>query len=266
MTIQDKIFRPDGWSATARLGLVVPHADVGPEAECAALGGSQVSVHGARINFSAMRAGGEMDPKIPHDPVESFTQPPYIDDIAASLCESPLTALGLAFTSSAYKHGPEGERALVERLRPRLRGIPVVTTCLAAETALRSLGIKRLAIVNPAWFDEDLDALGARYFEAAGFDVVHHAPCGLKSGQKYVSPPALYDWIKTTVAPSGADAVFVGGNGQRAIGVIDAVESQLGLKMLTANQVLFWGALQAAGVQPSVEGYGTLFSKNVTPV
>lgn len=170
-----------------------------------------------------------------------------------------LSALGLAFTSSAYKHGPEGERALVERLRPRLRGIPVVTTCLAAETALRSLGVKRLAIVNPAWFDEDLAALGARYFEAAGFDVVHHAPCGLKSGQKYVSPPALSDWIKTTVAPSGADAVFVGSNGQRAIGVIDAVESQLGMKMITANQVLFWGALQAAGVQPSIEGYGTLF-------
>lgn len=213
MTMQDKIFRPDGWSAAARLGLVVPHADVGPEAECAALGGSQVSVHGARINFSAMRAGGEMDPKIPHDPVESFTRPPYIDDIAASLCESPLTTLGLAFTSSAYKHGPEGERALVERLRPRLREIPVVTTCLAAEAALNKLGITRMALVNPAWFDDDLDALGAGYFEAAGFEVVHHAPCGLKSGQRYVSPPALYDWIETTVAPTGAEAVFVAGNG-----------------------------------------------------
>lgn len=79
-------------------------------------------------------------------------------------------------------------------------------------------------------------------------------------------PSRAYDWIKTTVAPSGDDAVFAGSNGQRAIGVFDAVESQLGLKMLTANQVLFWRALQAAGVQPSVEGYGTLFSKNAAPV
>lgn len=125
----------------------------------------------------------------------------------------PLTTLGLAFTSSAYKHGPEGERALVERLRPRLREIPVVTTCLAAEAALNKLGITRMALVNPAWFDDDLDALGAGYFEAAGFEVVHHAPCGLKSGQRYVSPPALYDWIETTVAPTGAEAVFVAGNG-----------------------------------------------------
>ncbi|UWQ56256.1 hypothetical protein [Leisingera caerulea] len=26
-------------------------------------------------------------------------------------------------------------------------------------------------------------------------------PSSLKSGQKYVSPPTLYDWIKTTSAP-----------------------------------------------------------------
>ncbi|WP_227284627.1 hypothetical protein [Boseongicola sp. H5] len=258
MSIQQLSFQPDGWSADTRLGLVVPHADVGPEAECAAIGGQQVSVHGARIGFSAMRAGGEMDQKIPHDPVASFTEPPFIDDLVASVCDAPLTTLGLAFTSSAYKHGPEGERALIERLRPKTRGIPVVTTCLAAEEALHHLGIEKLAIVNPAWFDKELDEAGAEYFRTAGFDVVQHAPCWLTSGQKHVTPPALYDWIKKTVEPSGAEAVFVGGNGQRAVGIIDAVESHLGIKALTANQVLFWAALRAAGVSFSTAGYGTL--------
>ncbi|WP_264214239.1 hypothetical protein [Leisingera thetidis] len=51
--------------------------------------------------------------------------------------------------------------------------------------------------------------------------------------------------------------------GQRATGVIDTVASRLGIEMLTANQVPFWGALQAAGVRPTAEGHGTLFSKNV---
>ncbi len=183
MTIQHSSFQPDGWSAETRLGLVVPHADVGPEAECAAIGGHKVSVHGARIGFSAMRAGGEMDPKIPHDPVATFTEPPHIDDLVASVCDAPLTSLGLAFTSSAYKHGPEGERALIERLRPKARDIPLVTTCLAAEEALKNLGIEKMAIVNPAWFDDDLDNAGAEYFRSAGFNVDQHAPCGLPSGQ-----------------------------------------------------------------------------------
>lgn len=135
-----------------------------------------------------------MDAKIPHAPMTSFTEPPYIDDLVTSVYNAPLTILGLAFTSSAYKHGPEGERALIERLCPRTRDILMATTCLAAEETLKFL-----------------DKAGAEYFRSAGFDVVQHARCGLPSGQKFVTRPALYDWIEKTVAPSGVEALLVGG-------------------------------------------------------
>ena len=262
MNLQSPAFKPDGWSSRTRLGLIVPHADVGPEAECGALAGPNISIHAARLDFSAMRAGGEMDPTIPHDPVEAFTRPPYLDDAVGAICLAPISALGLAFTSSAYKHGPAGDRRLIERLKPRTRGIPVVTTCLAAEEALRLLGVSRMAIVNPAWFDADLDAAGARYFRDAGFEVVQHAPCGLASGQNHVTPQALYDWIAGQIAETRAEAIFVGGNGQRAIGIIDAVERSFGLKMLTANQVLYWAALRAAGASLATKGYGVLLSES----
>ena len=166
----------------------------------------------------------------------------------------------LAFTSSAYKHGPDGERALIERLRPRARDLPLVSTCLSAERALAKLGAKRLAVVNPPWFDADLDGLGASYFEKAGFHVVHHAPCGLPSGQKYITPQSLYDWIAKIVNESDADAIFIGGNGQRSVGIIDAVEKTLGVSMITGNQVILWDALRSIGADVRIEGYGELFS------
>lgn len=50
------------------------------------------------------------------------------------------------------------------------------------------------------------------------------------------------------------------GNGFRAIGVIAALEEDLGRPVLTANQVAFWYALREAGVRASVNGYGRLFS------
>lgn len=253
-------FRPDGWDRLIRIGAVVPHADVGPESELQAMAADNISIHGSRLYFSAMRAGGEMDEKIPHDPVAAFAQPPYLDEAVEGLAASPLDALCLAFTSSAYKHGPSGERALIERLRPRARGIPLVSTCLSAERALTQLNAKRLAIVNPSWFDADLDGLGANYFEEAGFRVVHHAPCGLRSGQKYVTPQSLYEWITKVVTESGADTVFVGGNGQRSIGIIEAVEKNLGVSMVTANQVLLWDSLRMIGAGLRIKGYGNLFN------
>ncbi|WP_129139387.1 maleate cis-trans isomerase family protein [Modicisalibacter coralii] len=253
------LFRPDGWNRTIRIGTVVPHADVGPEAELQAMATDDITIHGSRLYFSAMRAGGEMDEKIPHDPVASFAQPPYVDEAVESLAASPLDAVGLAFTSSAYKHGPDGERALIERLRPRARDLPLVSTCLSTERALAKLDAKRLAIVNPPWFDAELDELGARYFEAAGFRVVHHAPCGLPSGQKYITPESLYDWIAKIVAESEADTVFIGGNGQRSVGIIDAVEDTLGVSMITGNQVILWDALRSIDAKVRIEGYGKLF-------
>ncbi len=43
-----------------------------------------------------------------------------------------------------------------------------------------------------------------------------------------------------------AEAVFFGGNGLRAIGMIAALEQELGRPVLTGNQVVFWYALLTA--------------------
>ncbi|MBQ1090519.1 MULTISPECIES: maleate cis-trans isomerase family protein [Streptomyces] len=254
--------RKDGWEAQARIGVVVPHADVGPEAEFQAIAPEEVSVHGSRVHFGAMRAGGEMDPKIPHDPVRAFVQPPHIDDAVELLAASPLDAIALGFTSSAYVLRASGEKSLLDRLARRARGIPLTSTTVAAVTGLTALGARKVAVVNPPWFDDQLSRLGADYFTEQGFTVVHHGPCGLPSDQKLITPQALSAWIRTTVAGHRPDAVLVAGNGIRAVGVIDALEQDLHLAVLTANQVLFWHALHLAGASRTarkITGYGQLF-------
>jgi maleate isomerase len=206
-----------------------------------------------------MRAGGEMDEKIPHAPVASFAAPPHVDRVVEGLAASPLNVVALAFTSSAYKHGLAGEEALVLRLAPAARQLPITSTCLAAAAALRATSAARIALVNPPWFDEALDTAGADYFRAQGFNVVHHAPCGLRSGQRFITPEGLHDWIGKVVAKSGADTVMVLGNGQRAVGVIAAAEADFGITVLTANQLILWHALRLTGDDSEVVGYGRLF-------
>jgi maleate isomerase len=55
--------------------------------------------------------------------------------------------------------------------------------------------------------------------------------------------------------------VFIGGNGFRAVGVIQALEEDLGVPVLTANQVLCWHLLRLAGTRAPVVGYGRLFAQ-----
>ncbi|MDH6128154.1 maleate cis-trans isomerase [Kitasatospora sp. GP82] len=252
----------DGWQARARVGVVVPHADVGPESELQAMAPQDVFIHGSRLHFGAMRPGGEMDPKIPHSPVQAFTEPPLVDEATELLAAAPIDVIALGFTSSSYVLGPEGERKLFTRLAERTRGIPLVGTCAAAVEGLRALDATKLALVNPPWFDDELSAMGSWYFEAHGFDVVHHGACGLPSNQREITPEGLSAWIRSEVASHRPDAVLVAGNGIRAVGVISELESELGFTVLTANQVLLWHALHAAGAGAAakdINAYGRLF-------
>ncbi|MFF5706150.1 maleate cis-trans isomerase [Streptomyces sp. NPDC012794] len=254
------MWQPDGWDVRVRLGVLTPHADVGPESELRAMVPSDVGLHTARVPFAAMGPGGAMGPTVPLAPVRAFAEPPHVDDAAELLAAAPVAAIAYAFTSSAYVIGARGEAYMLDRLRERAGGLPVVATCAAAVEALRALDVARLALVDPPWFDATLSDLGRGYYEEAGFGVPYAAPCGLPSGQALIRPDALYGWVLEQV-PDEAEAVVVGGNGFRAVGVIEALEAQLDRPVLTANQVLLWAALRAAG-EPTggIAGYGRLFS------
>jgi maleate isomerase len=254
------MWQPDGWDAKVRIGVLTPHADVGPESELQAMAPPDVAIHAARVPFGAMGLGGAMDPTIPLAPVRAFAEPPHIDDATEQLAAAPVGAIAFGFTSSAYVTGAEGEAAMIARLVERAHGIAVVAPCAAAVAALRLLKSRRVALVAPPWFDAELNALGRAYYEGAGFEVVSAASCGLPSDQRAITPDALHVWVLDH-APDLADAIVIGGNGFRAVGVIAALEEALGRPVLTANQVLLWAALRAADADPSaVTRYGRVFN------
>jgi len=200
-----------------------------------------------------------MVPTVGPDAVQAFTDPPHVDDAAELLAAAPLHTIGFAFTSSSYVCGAAADATLRERLEGRTRGIPVAITGISAVLALRALGVGRLALIDPPWFSPDLNAMGAEYFRSQGLAVVHHAPAGLPSDQRAVHPGHLYEWARAHVPPE-AEAVFIGGNGFRAVGVIQALEEDLGVPVLTANQALCWHLLRLAGTRAPVVGYGRLFA------
>jgi maleate isomerase len=253
------MWQPDGWDVRRRIGVLTPHADVGPESELQAMAPEGIRIHAARVPFGAMAARGAMAPTIPLAPVRAFVQPPHIDEAVSLLAAAPVAAIGIGFTSSSYVTGADGERKLVDRLLERSAGIPVVATCASAVAGLRALDARTIALFDPPWFGAELNRLGAEYFRSQDFDIVFHAPCGLPSSQRSINPPELYDWI-ITHTPDDAAAVFIGGNGFRSVGVIAALEEDLGRPVLTANQVLLWGTLRAAKSRTMPRAYGALFT------
>jgi maleate isomerase len=251
------MWQPDGWGHT-RIGVLTPHADVVPEAEFSALAPEGISIHAARIPFGSYRPGGTMDPTIADNPVRAIANPPALDDAAEMLAMAPLHAIVFAFTSSSYVRGAADDATLKSRLEARTRGIPVVIPCAAAATALAALSAQRIALISPPWFSADMAQQGVQYFQSQGFEAVYSASAELPSDQQAIQPDQLYNWVRSNV-PKSAEAIFVGGNGFRAIGVINALEATLDRPILTANQVAFWCALRLTGTRAPVINYGRIF-------
>ena len=252
------MWQPDGWAQT-RVGVLTPERDVCPEAEFRALAGAAISIHAARVRQKTYDPSETADRTIAIDRVRAFAEPPLVDDAAESLAAAPLHVIAYCFTSSSYLRGAADDAALRSRLETRTRGIPVVITASAAATALSALNIQRLALFSPPWFSTELDQHGARYFDSQGFEVVHSGPIGLPPDQQAIRPGELYDWIHART-PERAEAVFIGGNGLHAVGVIKALEEALNRPVLTANQVAFWQALVQIGSGAPIADYGQIFS------
>jgi maleate isomerase len=241
------LWQPDGAGWRARIGMLTPHFDGVPESECWTMAPPGVAIYAARVPFVDACA---------------FAQPPHIDTAAELLSAAPLHAIIYAFTSSSYLLGSEADPALKARLEQRTRGIPVVIPAVAAVEALRVCGLRRLALIHPPWFRDEVTQAGATYFREHGFDVVHAGSVEPARGFSEVHVGELYEWARKHV-PAEAEAVFFGGNGLRAIGVIRALEEDLDRMVLTANQVALWQALRYSGTRAPVGGYGRLFNQQV---
>ena len=242
---QSSQWRPDGAGRLARIGVLTPDFDPVPESEMSVLAPEGVSIHASRVHRNRTPAG--------------FAEPPHVDAAIERLAELGPRAIVFAYTSSSYALGPEADGPTRTRLEERVRGVPVLLTCPAAAEALRILGAKRVALIHPPWFSEEINSRGREYFRDHGFDVVLCARLTPERSFTEVEPGELYEWVRRNTPPR-ADAVFIGGNGLRAIGVIHALETALRRPVLTANQVVFWAALRAANVHAKVADYGRIFA------
>lgn len=162
-----------------------------------------------------------------------------------------------ASTTTGYALGARAEAALVQRLAAQCR-VPVVASAGAAVDALRAGRVRRLVLIHPPWFDDEMDRLGAGYFRDQGFDVTVQKATGLSSDPREVGRASIVDWVSRHLG-DGDEALFLAGNGFRAASAVAELEQRTGRLVLSANQVLLWSILRAAQAPWPVVGYGQLF-------
>ena len=238
-------WRADG-EGMERIGLLVPSHDFNVEAELWAM-----APKGAAIFASRMERGTK--PFLTH-----ISDSSHADAAIGLLAGLKLRAIMYAYSGTSYATGSAGEDAFRARLVERAKGIPVVLAAAALSDALQALDVQRLAVVHPPWYSEELNDKGKAYFSARGFQVVSCARITPTRQFTEVAAEEVHGWIVANTPPN-AEAVVVAGNGLRAVGAIDALETSLERPVITANQAMLWKSLNVAGVASHIDQYGRLF-------
>lgn len=256
----------DNWGWQARIGLFIVASEAVPEAEWWAMAPPHVSIHAARI------AAGSPWATVAADGTVALA-----DDLArgaAHFASMRLDAVTLAHTTSSVLGGPGWDAAVIGALEAAIGPGPAVTTNgLDQIAALDAVGSKRPFLVLPPWFgDAQLDA-GLAYFSGEGrtpAGYMRHDPGpgwrDLPQNRLYAEGLGFQQQIEPLYAavraacPADADAVLIGGTGFRCVGIVEALERDLGRPVISANQASLWRTLRLSGVSAKVEGYGRLLT------
>lgn len=255
----------DNWGWQARIGIFIVASEPIPEAEWWAMTPAGVSVHAARVTAPTPWARWDAART-------TVTLEPDLERGARQFAAMRLNAITIAHSSSSIAGGAGWDQAVSKRLAEILpAGTAVTTNGRDCQAALRAGNVARPFLVFPAWFQDTALPAGVAYFAEHGFKPAGHMRVDpgrkwrdLAPGELYPQGMAfeqdvedLYRQVSTR-CPAEADGVLMVGTGLRAVGIIDALERDLGRPVLSANQASLWNCLALSGVTAAVEGYGRL--------
>lgn len=177
---------------------------------------------------------------------------------AADLAAQQPASVVWACTSGSFVYGPQGARRQAEQLTTAA-GVPATSTSLAYLSALRALGLTRVAVA--ASYPDEIARLFVDFLAHDGIEVVAMSSAGIETAAEVgtLSPDQVMALARDHDHPD-AQVLLVPDTAMRTLAVIPDLEAGLGKPVLTANQVTIWEGLRLAGALPHHDQLGALFA------
>lgn len=224
----------NGWRA--RIGAIVPSSNTTVEPEFARHVPAGVSVHVARMPLEDVTADG----------LDAMAERAV--ECAKLLSHADVDVLAYACTTGSLLHG-HGFDADLESDLATIGECPAVATALSVERALSVLGAERIALATP--YVADLTEREVEYLRESGFQVaaVDGREIEMNTDIGALAPEDAYRQARAVAADAeNLDAVFVSCTNYPSMSVVEKLEADLGLPVVTSNAATLWDALQVADI------------------
>ncbi|MFQ6069857.1 MAG: aspartate/glutamate racemase family protein [Candidatus Aminicenantales bacterium] len=234
-------------SIEMKFGLIIPSSNTNMEAEFwkMALGWATVHTARARLKEISLENLEEME-------VEML-------EAALRLADVDIDVLAYGCTTGSLFRGKEHGREIEQKLKKRT-GIPAVATAQAMIDALVALKISRVCIATP--YNEDINRMEKRFIEQNGIEVLRIQGLGIVENKEVgrKGPDAAYELGLKIFIPE-TQGIFISCTNFRTIEILDQLENELRVPVISSNTATFWSMMKKAGIQKKLMGYGSLLEK-----
>ena len=235
--------QPD-YGERLRLGMILASRNTVAEPDANAMLPPGVSLHTTRLDLV------DTDPQALHQMTQDAEH-------AAALLASAGVGLIVFHCTAASTIDADMGQKVAERIQ-RGTGVPATATSEALLAALSALEARKIVMLSP--YPQAVNDAEVAFFAHHGVEVIREAGFLSPPGGRG-SPSAPPDeWRRRTLAlrTPGAEAYFLSCTNIRAVGVIEALEQDLQLPVISSNQAMIWHCLRKAGINDAIPGYGRL--------
>jgi maleate isomerase len=229
-----------GWRA--KVGIIVPSGNSVSEPQFRMMAPPGVEFFAARLRLE--REGPDRYLKMAEG----------IEDAAGLLADLRPSFILFHCTAVSVAGGVGFDDQIAARIE-RSTGCPGGATVSGVVQALHALDARRIALITP--YAASTNALEVAFLEGHGFEVTTNVALDTLRERRQQEPGEWYRIVREHYTTE-ADAVFLSCTAVRTIEVINWLEQDLGVPVVTSNQGALWYVLRRLGIRDRVDGYGRL--------
>ncbi len=225
-----------------RIGVIVPF-DMALDREYWDLVPDDVTLHITRLGIVDLPYGP--------DHARAVAEPAGLVDAARTLVRIDPEVVAFGCASASFVDGPAGEARVRDAIAAA--GIADVTTPSGALVEeLHRIGARRVGLGTP--YEADLGAALAAFLEASGFVPVSLVNLAYTAEEDVINAGAevVSDLARRAMRPD-ADAVFLACTNLPTVPLLSSLGRDLGVPVLSANQVLMDVSVRRLGSRRSAE-------------
>lgn len=181
-------------------------------------------------------------------------------EAARQMAKAGATVVMLGGNPISLAHGGSDLQGFQDKMSKEI-GVPVLTSTMAQTKALRLLGSKKVAVAHP--YESHQNERMAKSIMEFGFQPCGTLACDYPLLQLGSVPKdmALKLARRLKAENPDADTIHFGSAHWATAHVLDQVERELGVSVMSSQQAIFWDAIRSAGIKDKIPGYGRLLSE-----